>query len=213
MAVHPQKLRLTHLRDPSCFRPMKKILSLLLCFVFLQAETFALRGGPGGAGSRKFTGSYSGVITEVSGSGLGLFLLDAKSTGSSSGSIVFFAQNTTGAAVPGVPGFGATAGGRYYAGTITGLVNPTTGEFSGLFNATTQVSTSTGAVAVVTTISIAGTMKLSISTGTATGNTQLITGTAAAQTSSSTSASQYTISGWQTSSEAVGGGFGQVTSS
>ena len=43
---------------------MKKILSLLMCYVFLQAETFALRGGPNGAGAGKVTGSFSGIMLE-----------------------------------------------------------------------------------------------------------------------------------------------------
>jgi hypothetical protein len=193
---------------------MKKLLSLLLCFVFLQAETFALRGGPSGAGSRKFNGFYSGVLTQVGGPALGLFLLSAASSGASNGQIVFFAQTgSTAPVLPGPIGFGASSGGRFFSGTITGLTDPTSGSYYGLFNATTQVSTSTGAVSIITTISIAGTMKLNVSTGTGTGNTQQITGTAAAQTSSSGTASSFTVSGWQTSSDAVAGGFGQADTS
>jgi hypothetical protein len=211
MAVDPQKLRLTCPRVPLSLRTMKKILSLLLCYVFLQTETFALRGGPGGAGSKKFTGSYSGTLTQNGGSGLGLFLLSANSQGSANGSIVFFAQNTTtGPTGPGPIGFGSSSGGRYYAGTITGLVDPNSGTYYGLFSATATLTTTTGAIAVVSTISIAGTLKLNVSVGTGAGNTQIITGSAAAQTSSSTAAGNYTVSGWQTSSDAVSNGFGQV---
>jgi hypothetical protein len=190
---------------------MKKILSLLLCYVFLQAETFALRGGPGGAGSKRLTGSYSGVLTQVGGSGLGLFLLDANNQGASNGQIVFFAQVV---ASQGPGGFGASAtGGHYFSGSITGLTDPTTGQFSGLFNALTTVTSVVGVVTTSQTINISGSMKLNVSAGTGTGNTQIITGTAAAQTAGVAAPSQYTVSGWQTSTNAVSGGFGTVTGS
>jgi hypothetical protein len=191
---------------------MKKILSLLLCYVFLQTETFALRGGPGGAGSRKFTGSYSGVLTATTGSSLGLFLLTASNQGSANGSIVFFAQNATtatGPIGPG-PGFGSTSGGRYYSGTLTGLVDPNSGTYYGLFSAIATTTTTTGAVAIVSTIVCSGSLKLTVAAGTGSGNTQIISGSASAQTSSSTSATTYTVSGWQTSTDAVANGFGQV---
>ena len=193
---------------------MKKILSLLLCYVFLQTETFALRGGPGGAGSNKLSGSYGGTLTQNSGSGLGLFLINATNEGASNGQIVFFASTGTSIGIGFGPlGFGVNSGGRYFAGSITGLTDPNSGTYYGLFNATTQVSTTSGAVAVITTISIAGTMKLTVSPGTGSGNTQIITGTAAAQTSSSATSSQYTVAGWSTSASAVAGGFGQVANS
>ncbi len=193
---------------------MKKLLSLLLCYVFLQAETFALRGGPGGSGnSKKLTGSYSGVITQANGgSGVGLFLLTAQSAGASNGSIVFFAQTGTTTQAPGPIGFGtaSSAGGRYYAGTVTGLSNPSNGTFSGLFNATAQVSTTVGAVAVISTLSLAGTLTLDVTSAATNANNQQITGTASAQSSSGT-VQKYTVSGWQTSADAVANGFGQVS--
>lgn len=191
---------------------MKKILSLLLCYVFLQTETFALRGGPGGAGSNKLSGAYGGTLTQNSGTGLGLFLLNTTSQGASNGEIVFFSQ--TGQSGPVGPfgfGFGASSGGRYFSGTITGLTDPNSGTYYGLFNATTTISTVSGAVAVISTITIAGTMKLTVAVGTGTGNTQIITGTASAQTSNSTAASTYTVAGWGTSSGAVAGGFAQTS--
>ena len=194
---------------------MKKILSLLLCYVFLQAETFALRGGPGGAGSLKLTGSYSGVITQTGGgSDVGLFLLTAQSSGASSGEIVFFASSgTVGPILPGPIGFGSTAssGARYYAGTLTGLSNPSTGAFTGLFNATAQVSTTVGAVAVISTLSLSGTIRLTTSSAATISNNQQVTGTAAARSSSGTLAN-YTVAGWQTSAGAVANGFSQVSS-
>ena len=195
---------------------MKKLLSLLLCYVFLQTETFALRGGPGGSGSHRLTGSYSGIITQTGGgSDVGLFLLTAQSSGASNGSIVFFSQTTsTTPGRPGPIGFGTTSssGGRYYGGTITGLSDPTSGTFVGLFNATAQVSSTIGAVAVISTLSLAGTMKISASSIATSSSSQQVTGTASAQ-SSAGSVHSYTISGWQTSADAVSGGFGQVDNS
>lgn len=190
---------------------MKKLLSLLLCYVFLQAETFALRGGPSGGSSKKLTGSYSGIITQVGGSGVGLFLLTAQSAGASNGSIVFFSQTGTTTTRPGPIGFGTTSstGGRFYAGTITGLTDPSTGSYSGLFNATAQVSSTVGAVAVISTLSLAGSMKISVTAAATSSNNQQVTGTAAAQPSSGV-AQTYTVSGWQTSADAVASGFGQV---
>ncbi len=194
---------------------MKKLLSLLLCYVFLQTETFALRGGPGGSGSKRLTGSYSGIITQTNGgSGVGLFLLTAQSAGASNGSIVFFAQTGTTTVVrPGPIGFGTTGGtgGRYYAGTITGLTDPSTGSYSGLFNATAQVSSTIGAVAVISTLSLSGSLKLAVTAAATNSNNQQVTGTASAEASSG-GVQTYTISGWQTSADAVATGFGQVVS-
>jgi hypothetical protein len=215
MAVDPQKLRLTRPRDPLSLRTMKKILSLLLCYVFLQTETFALRGGPGGSGSKKLTGAYSGVLTQSGGPGLGLFLLNAINSGASNGEIVFFAQ-VTAAPGAGPGGFGlgsSTSGGHYFSGSVTGLSDPTSGTFYGLFNALTTVTTVVGAVTTSQTVNISGSMKLTVSAGTGSGNSQIITGTASAETAGVAAPSTYTVSGWQTSSDSVSGGFGTVTGS
>lgn len=191
---------------------MKKILSLLLCYVFLQAETFALRGGPGGAGSRRLVGSYSGTLTQTGGgASLGLFLLTAQNSGASNGSIVFFAPSTT-TRTPGPIGFGTTGGSGYhfYSGTITGIVSPSSGVYTGLFNSTSQVSTSTGAVAVVTTLTLSGSIQLQASAVATSSNSQQVTGTAAAAASTGT-VSSYTVTGWQTSADAVANGFAQAS--
>jgi len=79
---------------------MKKILSLLMCYVFLQAETFALRGGPNGAGSGKVTGSFSGIMLEKPdpadpakiSADVGLFIMSAAISGPSVGYLIIFSQ-------------------------------------------------------------------------------------------------------------------------
>jgi hypothetical protein len=80
---------------------MKKILSLLMCYVFLQAETFALRGGPTGGGSGKVTGSFSGVMLEKPdpadpakiSSDIGLFIMSAAISGPSVGYLIIFSPD------------------------------------------------------------------------------------------------------------------------
>jgi hypothetical protein len=75
---------------------MKKLLSLLMCFVFLQAETFAWRGGPQNGNSNKVLGYYSGFMFGDAGSGnTGLFLLAASGEGSSAGQVVIFSKSKT----------------------------------------------------------------------------------------------------------------------
>ena len=139
---------------------MKKLLSLLMCYVFLQAETFALRGGPNQAGGPKVSGAYSGVIIDTGGSGgVGLFLLNAANGGASSGQMVIFSQSA--------------AGSESYNCTIIGLSDTSrggSGKFIGVFH-----GTSAGAV-TGTTQTISGQMTLS--SVVRTGATQRLTGTA-----------------------------------
>ena len=103
---------------------MKKLLSLLMCYVFLQAETFALRGGPNSAGGAKVVGFYSGVMVETSGTGdVGLFLLNAAAGGASNGQMVIYTAS------------GVQAGG--YNCTIIGLSDTSrggSGKFIGVFS-------------------------------------------------------------------------------
>ena len=175
---------------------MKKILSLLMCYVFLQAETFALRGGPGGSGNR-LSGSYSGVMTETSGgSDLALFVLNIAGAGASSGSVIVFEQSAAGA--------------RFYSGTITGLTNPTSGDFIGLFNSTATVTTTVGNIAVTSALSLAGTLKLSISPVVVRGSRQQVTGTAVGQANNG-ALKKFSVAGWQSSTEATSNGFATVS--
>jgi len=112
---------------------MKKILSLLMCYVFLQAETFALRGGPNGAGAGKVTGSFSGIMLEKPdpadpakiSSDIGLFIMSAAISGPSVGYLIIFSQGQKDSKV--------------YNCKMTGLSDTSrggTGTFYGLFAGT-----------------------------------------------------------------------------
>lgn len=181
---------------------MKRLLSLLMCYVFLQAETFALRGGPGGAGSRKLTGSYSGVLTQTAGgTDVGLFLLNTQSAGASTGDVVIFSET--------IDPFTGNLGARFFSGTLTGLVNPVSGSFSGLFNAAAPNNTTSSSpllIVISVTPVIAGTIKLSI-VPSGNGQVQQVSGTATGESSTTSTVQTYTVSGWQTSAGAVSGGF------
>jgi len=110
---------------------MKKILSLLMCYVFLQAETFALRGGPTGGGSGKVTGSFSGIMLEANpdpakiSADIGLFIMSAAISGPSVGYLIIFSQGQKDSKV--------------YNCKMTGLSDTSrggTGTFYGLFAGT-----------------------------------------------------------------------------
>lgn len=183
---------------------MKKLLSVLMCFVFLQAQTFALRGGPTGGLGPQVQGAYSGILTDttVGGSDIGLFILTAVSNGASNGQVVIFSQTTGGTS-------------DFFSGIITGLANPTNGSFSGLFGGTGQQNNGGSR-----TVTISGQMR---ATATKVGpglKLQGLTGTAASQTLTTVltngipaiviitgAAKTYTVSGWQTSANSSGVGF------
>src|SRR5690349_10291548 len=44
---------------------MKRILSLLLCYVFLHVQAFAISGGPTNAGTLNLVGTYAGIMTPI----------------------------------------------------------------------------------------------------------------------------------------------------
>jgi len=186
---------------------MKKLLSLLMCYVFLQAETFAMRGGPSGSGSiLQPIGFFSGVFVDISGVGsadVGLFLISVPSAGAANGQVVFYS------------GSGVDA--DFYNGIITGLSSPTTAQLVAVFSA--QGSTGTSG-----TRSLNGDMSAKASRTNARGITTLqLTGTAHAQTievftSSSTTLlvaipvppvvgplKTYSVTGWQGTGNAVSG--------
>lgn len=178
------------------FAIMKKLLSLLMCFVFLQAETFALRGGPNGGQSLQIAGAYSGVMIDVTaggGSDLGLFLLTAITNGASNGQVVIFTQTTGGTS-------------DTFSGLLTGLTNPTTavGTFTGVFGGTGQQNN-----AGSRTVTISGRMAV-VAVKTGVGNRlRGLFGTASSQTLTTViagnnivlitgAAKTYNVSGWQT---------------
>ncbi len=81
---------------------MKKVFSLLLAFVFLQTQTWALGGGPQGTGGgAALVGTYAGVLIPVSqtkplvvgaqsSASIGLFVVAVPATGVAKGAAVAF---------------------------------------------------------------------------------------------------------------------------
>jgi hypothetical protein len=133
---------------------MKKILSLLMCYVFLQAETFALRGGPNQAGGPKVSGTYSGVMISTT-SDIGLFVLNASAGGASTGQLVIFSQS------------GVSSNG--YNCALVGLSDTSkggTGKFIGVFSGAAVIQSTgatqsvSGQMTVVATQSIQQTPRL-----------------------------------------------------
>lgn len=102
---------------------MKKVLSLLLAFVFLQVQTFALSGGPfGNTGLNNIVGTYAGVFSGLSGT-LTNPVTGATTTASGTNSLGIF--------VMGVPSADLATGtvalfieGVFYQGGILGLADP-----------------------------------------------------------------------------------------
>ena len=179
---------------------MKSLLSLLMCFVLLQAETFALRGGPSGRnGVEKVEGAYSGTFVDVSGLGTstGLFLLTAIQNGASSGQVVFFASSSVDV--------------NTYAGTITGLGDPNSGTFTAVFgasNATSLAGTDTVSGQMIVTakkaISNSATQTISGS-GTSRNTSVVIAGSSILKTIGALTT--YKVSGWRTSISTSGNPF------
>ena len=97
---------------------MKQVLSLLLAFVFLQAETWAIGGGPqGNGGGGALTGTYAGVLIPVSqtkkslviqtnSASIGLFVIGVPAVGVATGSAVAFVD------------------GIAFLGSMTGIADP-----------------------------------------------------------------------------------------
>ena len=88
---------------------MKKVLSLLLAFVFLQVQTWAHVGGPSyPSNAKSVQGIYAGVLvpTGLGSNALGLFTLTSPSSGLATGTFAVFASGGT------------------FKGTILGLIDP-----------------------------------------------------------------------------------------
>ena len=102
---------------------MKKVLSLLVAFVFLQVETWALSGGPRYGGDQAaVSGTYAGVFTGLSGT--------AKPLGSSA-LVDTVGSNALGLFVIGVPQIDIATGsmaiffeGSFFQGGIVGIADP-----------------------------------------------------------------------------------------
>ena len=110
---------------------MKKVLSLLVAFVFMQVQTWALSGGPQYGGSQaSVTGTYAGVFTGVGGTAINL----------GTGSLVDSAgTNALGLFVIGVPVTDVANGtmaiffeGSFFQGGIIGIADPNKQTLSGV---------------------------------------------------------------------------------
>jgi hypothetical protein len=112
---------------------MKKALSLLLAFMFIQTQTWALSGGPVYATTPTgdLTGGYTGafvaksikagpgvVIAPLTPTGMGVFSLLVPVQGPATGTTVFFQGNVT------------------YSGTIIGAANSSNRTLTGIIDAT-----------------------------------------------------------------------------
>lgn len=207
---------------------MKRLLSLLMCFVFLQAQTFAWRGGPGGGATRQVTGSFSGTLVETAATGtdVGLFLITIPGSGPASGQIVIFtagAQGTISGTTP--PVVTASKAPGFTLALVTGLSDPAKGTFTGVFGGANALTSGGGGTGTGTGAgggggggsidSIAGTMTATVANSSLARSSSLrLNGTATAQSSSRTTATSiagidpvalagvktFLVDGWQISS-------------
>lgn len=113
------------------FNLMKRVLSLLVLFVFLQTQAWALSGGPfqNNVGGGNVIGTYAGVIvpdpakigTNVNGdpraTAIGLFSFAQPEVGFAVGPLLAFVDGTP------------------LLGTITGLIDPEDGKLNAVINA------------------------------------------------------------------------------
>ncbi|MDB6151814.1 MAG: hypothetical protein JWL90_267 [Chthoniobacteraceae bacterium] len=120
---------------------MKKVLSLLVSFVLLQTQSWALSGGPQYGGSAaSYTGTYAGVLipesdatlaTSSGSASIGLFSLEQPSKGFATGVVIAFVN------------------GAVFNGTIDGILDPRGGELNGIINATGRQGSTTRQVPVI----------------------------------------------------------------
>ncbi len=115
---------------------MKKILSLLVVFTFLQVQSWALVGGPqfgdGGSGNIATAGTYAGALlpTATSGgtadangfNGLGIFAIVIPTEGLGQGSFYYFSS------------------GNAFVGTVSGIADPEKDTFVGVVNGQASIS-------------------------------------------------------------------------
>lgn len=121
---------------------MKKVLSLLLAFILLQTQSWALSGGPVFSGGQfeSFIGTYAGVLVPeivigqipvpagtpvpgttatatTSSAAIGLFSFAQPSVGPATGALLLFVNGTA------------------FNGTMTGLIDPEDGSFRAVIDA------------------------------------------------------------------------------
>jgi hypothetical protein len=143
---------------------MKSIFPLLLIYVFMTSQTFALSGGPRfGNGTVLVSGLYSGVlegVTETNSATQGPPIpgdpvTDPNATGTPSNAIGLFSLT--------VPNVGLATGtfllfanGRVFTGTIDASGDPDSGEIKGILQGTFNFSLSNGTESVAVTASAVG---------------------------------------------------------
>jgi hypothetical protein len=121
---------------------MKKVLSLLMAFLFLQTETWALSGGPfsNGFNSSSLVGTYAGVmigtvppggVGAVGGSGLGIFTIGLPQGGIGTGIFALY------------------SGGNTIGGDVIGLGDPKDQTIRGVMSGIFIPNTTSTAVVIV----------------------------------------------------------------
>ena len=139
---------------------MKKVLSLLLAFVFLDVQTWALSGGPvytGGGLGDAVIGTYAGVLLPKTvnrifqnpafaskindANTLGLFIVGVPKVGAATGNFLFFQD------------------GEAYFGALVGFVDPANGKFTGLSTGAAATNNVAGGVEFLSPISAVGNVK------------------------------------------------------
>lgn len=108
---------------------MKKILSLLLIYVFFQTQAWALHGGPefGSTGAVSLVGTYAGTFLPTSASStnsIGVFALSIPETSVGQGTFVYFQDGNT------------------YTGVVSGVADPSSQTLVGLIEGTYTIVTS-----------------------------------------------------------------------
>ncbi len=196
-----------------------------MCYVFLQAETFALRGGPNGAGAGKVTGSFSGIMLEKPdpadpakiSADIGLFIMSAAISGPSVGYLIIFSQGEKDSKVYNCKMTGLSDTSRGGTGTFYGLFAGTaaTGAPPAIPATTVVVGGTTGTTGTTTAApaatggGIAGQMtaRIDLATRRLTGTAVCNVGADAATTTTTTTTTTpttptplktFTLDGWQT---------------
>ena len=172
---------------------MKKLFPLLLSYVLMSTQCYAISGGPvfGGGQSVNVIGSYSGTILGVSQSSTDqgpAIPGEAPGTAADSSSTASNALGLFDLTVPGVStatgAFVLFASGRIFGGNISASVDPDTAKLSGILNGSFNFSVTsfdaTGtATADAVTASAVGSINANIrSTGISSFTTARLTGTA-----------------------------------
>lgn len=158
---------------------MKKVLSLLVCFVFLQTQSWALSGGPvfGAGDAAAISGTYAGV------------LLPDTSVLETPGSLLQLDPNALGLFSLGIPTVGVASGaaaifnrGEVFTGTIVGVADPGEGtlkalvEMSAIRIITVEVAAGSAVGAFGSDIRAVGKLEAEI-----TGESSAVAGTSSAQ--------------------------------